>query len=103
MAHKKAGSSTSLGRNSISKRLGVKLYAGQNAKAGSIIVRQRGSQFKPGKNVRIGKDYTIYATKKGAVSFLWKKTSDFTGKLKKRCFVNILPIENIKTPIKAKK
>jgi len=103
MAHKKAGASTSLGRDSISKRLGVKLFAGQNAKAGSIIIRQRGTKYKPGKNVKTGKDDTLYATKAGIVSFLWKKTPNFTGKLKKRCFVNVLPAEKKRSPIKAKK
>ena len=63
MAHKKAGGSTHLGRDSISKRLGVKLYEGQFAKAGAILVRQRGTKIRPGKNVRKGKDDTLYAIK----------------------------------------
>lgn len=102
MAHKKAGASTSLGRDSVSKRLGVKLFAGQNAKAGSIIIRQRGTKYKPGKNVKRGKDDTLYATKAGKVSFLWKKTPDFTGKLKKRCFVDVLTTEKPRKNLKAK-
>ncbi len=69
MAHKKGGGSTKNGRDSISKRLGVKLFGGQVAKAGNIIVRQRGTKFYPGKNVGMGKDYTLFALKDGKVKF----------------------------------
>lgn len=69
MAHKKAGGSTSNGRDSISKRLGVKLFGGQQAVAGNIIVRQRGTRFHAGKNVGIGKDHTLFATANGVVTF----------------------------------
>ncbi len=69
MAHKKSGGSAKNGRDSISKRLGVKRFAGQFVRAGSIIVRQRGTKFKPGKNVGLGRDYTIFALKDGVVSF----------------------------------
>ena len=69
MAHKKGAGSTKNGRDSNSKRLGVKVYGNQPAKAGSIIVRQRGLTFKPGKGVRVGKDYTIFATQNGIVQF----------------------------------
>ncbi len=69
MAHKKSGGSAKNGRDSISKRLGVKRFAGQFVRAGSIIVRQRGTRFKPGKNVGLGRDYTIFALKDGVVSF----------------------------------
>ncbi|MDZ7841019.1 MAG: 50S ribosomal protein L27 [Gammaproteobacteria bacterium] len=69
MAHKKAGGSSRNGRDSISKRLGVKRYAGQQVKAGSIIVRQRGSTFHPGPNVGMGKDYTLFAKSDGVVEF----------------------------------
>ena len=62
MAHKKAGGSTRNGRDSESKRLGVKAYGGQAVSAGSIIVRQRGTRFHAGDNVRVGKDHTLYAT-----------------------------------------
>ena len=61
MAHKKAGGSTSLGRDSQAKRLGVKIFDGQFAKAGSILVRQRGTAFRPGKNVKKGGDDTLFA------------------------------------------
>ena len=69
MAHKKGGGSTKNGRDSISKRLGVKLFGGQLAKAGNIIVRQRGTKFHPGRNVGMGKDYTLFALKDGKVRF----------------------------------
>ena len=69
MAHKKAGGSTSNGRDSISKRLGVKKFGGEQVIAGNIIVRQRGTKFHAGKGVGIGKDHTIFATQDGAVKF----------------------------------
>jgi len=69
MAHKKAGGSTRNGRDSESKRLGVKRFGGQNVSAGSIIVRQRGSSFHPGNGVGMGKDYTLYAKVDGRVGF----------------------------------
>lgn len=69
MASKKAGGSTKNGRDSQSKRLGVKRFGGQLVKAGTIIVRQRGTQFQTGKNVKIGRDHTIYAVIEGLVTF----------------------------------
>lgn len=69
MAHKKAGGSSRNGRDSESKRLGVKRFAGQEVKAGSIIVRQRGSTFHAGSNVGVGKDYTLFAKSDGVVQF----------------------------------
>ena len=69
MAHKKAGGSTRNGRDSESKRLGVKLFGGQAAKAGNILVRQRGTKFHAGENVRIGRDHTLFATAEGSVKF----------------------------------
>ena len=68
-AHKKGGGSTKNGRDSQSKRLGVKAYAGQLVSAGSIIVRQRGTKIYPGANVGIGKDYTLFALQNGKVVF----------------------------------
>jgi len=94
MAHKKAGGSTSLGRDSVSKRLGVKLYGGQRAKAGNIIVRQRGTTFRAGQNVKIGKDHSLFAITDGIVTFSTKKIKRFTGKLKNATFVSILPEKN---------
>jgi large subunit ribosomal protein L27 len=69
MAHKKAGGSSKNGRDSESKRLGVKRYGGQHVLAGNIIVRQRGTHFHPGANVGLGKDHTIFATAEGRVLF----------------------------------
>ncbi|MCG6140783.1 50S ribosomal protein L27 [Leptospira bourretii] len=69
MATKKGGGSTKNGRDSVSKRLGVKVYGGQFAIAGNIIVRQRGTEYKPGKNVGIGRDHTLYALVDGVVTF----------------------------------
>lgn len=69
MAHKKGGSSTVNGRDSISKRLGVKRFGGQFVLAGNILVRQRGTRIKPGANVGVGKDYTLFATADGIVVF----------------------------------
>ncbi|MBM96912.1 MAG: 50S ribosomal protein L27 [Oceanospirillaceae bacterium] len=69
MAHKKAGGSTKNGRDSESKRLGVKLYGGQVAKAGNIIIRQRGTRVHAGDNVRVGRDHTLFATAEGVVKF----------------------------------
>lgn len=69
MAHKKAGGSTNNGRDSISKRLGVKRYGGQRVLAGNILVRQRGTRFHAGENVGLGKDHTLYAKADGVVKF----------------------------------
>ncbi|MGB3622699.1 50S ribosomal protein L27 [Ketobacter sp. MCCC 1A13808] len=85
MAHKKAGGSTRNGRDSESKRLGVKRYGGQVVKAGNIIVRQRGTQFHPGVNTGLGKDHTIYAKVDGVVKFQVKGP-------KSRRFITIEPV-----------
>ena len=69
MAHKKAGGSTRNGRDSVSKRLGVKRYGGESVRAGNIIVRQRGTHFHPGVNVGCGRDYTLFAKADGQVRF----------------------------------
>ena len=91
MAHKKAGGSTALGRDSQSKRLGIKLFGGQTAKVGSILVRQRGTKWHAGKNVRIGSDDTLYAVSIGTVKFTSKKIRGFDGVLHQRRFVHVLP------------
>jgi len=83
MAHKKGMGSSRNGRESESKRLGVKLYGGQLAKAGNIIVRQRGTKHNPGENVGIGKDHTLFALIKGHVQFRKKKDN--------KSFVSIIP------------
>ena len=72
MAHKKAGGSSRNGRDSESKRLGVKRYGGQTVLAGNIIVRQRGTEYHPGENVGIGKDHTLFALVDGVVNFAVK-------------------------------
>lgn len=70
MAHKKAGGSTRNGRDSESKRLGVKRYGGEQVQAGNILVRQRGTRFHAGENVRLGKDHTLFAVADGKVEFV---------------------------------
>jgi large subunit ribosomal protein L27 len=79
MATTKAAGTTRLGRDSQSKRLGVKLFAGQTANPGSIIIRQRGTKFLPGKNVRRGEDDTLYAIKKGIIQFTTRNKTRFDG------------------------
>lgn len=69
MAHKKGGGSSAYGRDSVSKRLGVKKYGGENVFAGNIIIRQKGTRVHPGNNVGLGKDYTIFALIDGVVKF----------------------------------
>jgi large subunit ribosomal protein L27 len=86
MAHKKGVGSSKNGRESHSKRLGVKLYGGQIAIPGNIIVRQRGTQFHPGLGVGIGKDHTIFAMVEGVIEFKRKK-NDHT-------FINVIPSSN---------
>jgi len=72
MAHKKGGGATKKNRDSAGKRLGVKVYGGQTAKPGNIIVRQRGTQFYPGVGAMLGRDHTIFAVKEGLVKFRQK-------------------------------
>ncbi len=90
MATTKSSGTTRLGRDSNPKYLGVKLFGGQKAKAGSIIVRQRGTKFIPGKNVRKGSDDTLYAITEGVVEFQTKTKKNFDGKRKKVKKVNVL-------------
>lgn len=87
MAHKKAGGSTKNGRDSQSKRLGVKRFGGEAVNAGSIIVRQRGSTFHPGRNVGVGKDYTLFAKSDGKVEFVRRGP-------KQRKFVEVVSTES---------
>ncbi|MFA5047801.1 MAG: 50S ribosomal protein L27 [Patescibacteria group bacterium] len=81
MAHKKAGGSTRLGRDSNAQRLGIKLYGGEKAQKGSIIVRQRGTRYRAGTNTKVAKDDSIFAIADGTVKFNKKKVKKFTGKL----------------------
>ena len=90
MAHTKAGGSTKLGRDSQGQRLGTKLYAGEYAKNGNIIVRQRGSKIRAGLNVRMGNDDTLYAVASGLVSFTRRKIQNFNGKRKLATFANVI-------------
>jgi large subunit ribosomal protein L27 len=92
MAHKKAAGSTSLGRESESKRLGVKLTDGEWAKTGAIIIRQRGTKYHPGLNVGIGGDDTLFALKSGFVKFTTKKLRKFNNTLKSSKIVNVIPL-----------
>ncbi|MBI1834095.1 MAG: 50S ribosomal protein L27 [Candidatus Andersenbacteria bacterium] len=89
MAHKKAGGSTKLGRDSASKRLGVKIYGGQPANPGEVIIRQRGTRYRPGVNVRRAGDDTLYAVTAGTVEFSHRKVKKFTGKLEQATFVSV--------------
>lgn len=96
MAHKKAGGSTSNGRDSQGQRLGVKHYAGEYAKVGAIIVRQRGTRIRPGTNVRIGSDDTLFAVANGLVSYTRKLVRRYTGAVKLATFVHVIPKEKHK-------
>lgn len=92
MAHRKAGGSTKNLRDSKSKRLGVKLSDGQPVKAGEIIIRQRGTKFLPGANVKRGSDDTLYAKNTGIVKFLTKRKTRFDGKVRKAKVVEVQPL-----------
>ena len=89
MAHVKQNGWHELSFDSESKRLGVKLYGGEKAKPGSVIIRQRGTKFHPGANVRRGKDDTLYAAKEGTVTFRDKRKICFNGKTKKVKVVSV--------------
>jgi large subunit ribosomal protein L27 len=85
MAHKKGAGSSQNGRESHSKRLGIKIFGGQEVKAGNIIVRQRGTKHHPGENVGLGKDHTLFATADGVVEFRKRKDD--------KSFVSVIPAE----------
>jgi large subunit ribosomal protein L27 len=89
MAHRAGKKTARINRGSRSKRLGVKLYDGQKAKAGNIIIRQRGTKFLPGENVRKGKDDTLFATKTGKVVFESKNKTRYDGSKKVRKVVHV--------------
>lgn len=93
MAHKKAGGSTQLGRDSQGQRLGVKLSDGQIAEAGNIIVRQRGTKVFAGENVRRGSDDTLFALVNGTVKFSRRKLSNFHGIPRWKSIVQVVPKE----------
>lgn len=90
MAHKKAGGSAKNLRDSNPKYLGVKLYAGEKTRTGSVIVRQRGTKILPGNNVGLGKDHTLFALKEGTISFRNKRKIHFDGKTIIKKVVDVL-------------
>lgn len=89
MAHRKAAGTARNLRDSNPKYLGTKLYAGQTAKAGSIIVRQRGTKIMAGKNVKVGKDHTLFALKEGVVSFTDARKKNFDGSTTRRKMAHV--------------
>jgi len=90
MAHTKAGGSTKLGRDSRSKRLGVKKQSGEKVNPGEIIIRQRGTKYLPGKNVCRGNDDTLFSKKIGVIKFLQRSKMSFTGKKIKKTVVEVV-------------
>lgn len=94
MAHKKAGGSSRNGRDSNAKRRGVKRFGGQAVNAGEIIVRQKGTKFRPGLNVGMGRDFTLYAEKEGVVTFSKKAITRFDGRRYEKVFCNIAETAN---------
>lgn len=90
MAHKKAMGSTQNGRDSVAKRLGVKIYGGQPAIAGNIIVRQKGNSFWAGQGVEQGNDYTLFATRDGIVQFQEKRRTRFDGRVYRDIYVSVV-------------
>lgn len=103
MAHKKAAGSTRLGRDSQSQRLGVKIFGDQHAKAGNLVVRQRGTKFAPGAGMGLAKDDTLYALRDGLVKFKTVMKRKFTGTLRATRVVSIEPVAVTKAKAPAKK
>jgi large subunit ribosomal protein L27 len=93
MAHKKAGGTSYNGRDSTAKRRGVKRFGGQVVNAGEVLIRQKGSWYRPGLNVHQGKDWTIHASVPGKVTFAHRKITTFTGSRKWATFVSIDPVK----------
>lgn len=89
MAHKKAAGTAKNGRDSASKRLGVKLFGGQVCLSGNIIVRQKGSKYLAGNNTSLGKDFTIYATEAGKIKFTEKRIKKYDGRTFRKTVVNV--------------
>ena len=92
MAHKKAAGSTKNGRDSQAKRLGVKVFGGQTVRAGSIIVRQRGTKYHAGENVKVGRDHSLFALIPGKVVYSRKRKMKFDGRRMENTIVNIHPV-----------
>lgn len=103
MATKKAGGSTRNGRDSEAKRLGVKLFEGQTAKSGSIIIRQRGTKYFPGTNVQMGRDHTLFSIVEGLVSFTEKRMVKFNGRVYRDKLVHVTPAVAVAAAPVAKK
>lgn len=97
MAHTKAKGTSKLGRDSVAKRLGVKKYGGQVVECGNVIIRQRGTKYRPGKNVGLGKDFTLFALIDGVVEFKEKKVKNFDNRLTKVQHVSVNPVKNKET------
>ncbi|MFA5360792.1 MAG: 50S ribosomal protein L27 [Candidatus Paceibacterota bacterium] len=91
MAHTKSGGSTKLGRDSHAKRLGIKKFDGQKVKTGNVLIRQRGTKWRPGVNTHLGADDTIFSLKDGIVKYTTKRKKSFTGQIKKISVVNVIP------------
>lgn len=91
MAHKKAGGTTQNGRDSRAKRRGVKRFGGQSVRAGEVLVRQKGSWYRAGKNVYIGKDWTMHAAQDGVVVFSQRKLTRFSGSRGFATVINVVP------------
>lgn len=91
MSHKKAGGSTHLGRDSRPQYLGVKVHDGEKIRTGMVIIRQKGTRVHPGKNVKRGKDDTLYSMLNGIVKFTQKKKMKFNGELKMTKFASVIP------------
>ncbi len=102
MAHKKAAGSIKNGRDSVSKRLGVKVFGSEKVVRGEILVRQRGTKFHAGKNVKRVSDDSLISLTDGVLEFLKKKVVAFNGNLQKRTFLNVIPFETT-TPVKSPK
>lgn len=92
MSHKKAGGSTQNGRDSAGKRLGVKVFGGQVVKAGGIIIRQRGTEYFPGKNTDMGRDHSIFSLVHGKVEFSEKAFKKYDSRIFKDTIVNVVPL-----------
>lgn len=91
MAHKKAGGTTTNGRDSNAKRRGVKRFGGQAVLAGEVLIRQKGYWYRPGRNTHVGKDWTIHASVPGTVTFSKKKRTSFTGSKAWATYIHIEP------------
>lgn len=102
MAHKKAGGTTENGRDSRAKRRGVKRFGSEMVRAGEVLVRQKGTLFRVGKNTYMGKDFTIHATVDGKVAFSRTKLSTFTGSRQWATLIHIEPMDVMTKKMKAK-